>query len=165
MLCDIIRRARSARSSLGAALGRERPDEGWQAANGLRGLKYAVRQRVVVQFCGGGTEPLPNDNTQCAAGGRTFQIVSIDPAGKSWHVPTQILPKLAIGPQHASQERPGRGIQLRHPPHAGRLLFTGHPGVDPSCYGSTIWASDDGGASYKVLHTICNGAAPDCHHS
>ena len=125
----------------------------------------AVRQRVVVQFCGGGTEPLPNDNTQCAAGGRTFQIVSIDPAGKSWHVPTQILPRLAIGPQHASQEGPGRGIQLRHPPHAGRLLFTGHPGVDPSCYGSTIWASDDGGASYKVLHTICNGAAPDCHHS
>ena len=56
-----------------------------------------------------------------------------------------------LGPWGGSLVGPSNGIQLKHGPHRGRLLWCGHFGT----YNSTVvWLSDDGGASYSLSSAV-----------
>lgn len=64
-----------------------------------------------------------------------------------------------LGPFNASLVGPGRGLQLRNGPHAGRLLFAVHHGAGgPSTSAwkrtNAILISDDGGTSWRVGATL-----------
>jgi hypothetical protein len=86
----------------------------------------------------------------------TWQLRSTD-MGETWSDPTPLAQ--ALGVTDGAMPGPGRALQLKTGPKAGRLLFCGHKETNLSLgiyssYQSPIWTSDDGGNSFTLQTTF-----------
>ena len=106
-------------------------------------------------------EPRIIDGT--STGTRTVWVLSSADHGRTWTEPREITATAKRDDWTWYATGPGNGIQLERGPHAGRLLVPcDHIERDTRHYYSHVIASDDGGATWRVLGRTPSHQVNEC---
>ena len=110
-----------------------------------------------------GTDHEPRIIDGTSTGTRTVWVLSSADHGRTWTEPREITATAKRDDWTWYATGPGNGIQLERGPHAGRLLVPcDHIERDTRHYYSHVIASDDGGATWRVLGRTPSHQVNEC---
>ncbi|NUQ65470.1 MAG: exo-alpha-sialidase [Pirellulales bacterium] len=145
-----------------------RPQVIWSDAANTCGNPCPVVDRRTGQILLLATHNLEKDHldeimTKKSPGTRTVWVLSSADDGETWSPPREITRAVKDPSWGWYATGPGIGIQIRHGPHAGRLVVPANHSYDdpqgglrgkPYESGAHVFYSDDGGRSWKLGGTI-----------